>query len=64
MKGIEITVIKDNGEKVTAGFYEPWTLEDTLLTNTANNERLAGIIMEELQPLKEKLDRQERMVEN
>jgi len=64
MKGIEITVIKDNGDKVTAGFYEPWQHSDTLTTNANGNETLAGILMDGLAPLKEKADRAERRSDN
>jgi hypothetical protein len=64
MKGIEITVIKDNGVKVIAGFYEPFTDKDFLTTNAYSNEETADKIIGELPALKEKLDRQERMSEN
>lgn len=63
IKGIEITVIKENGEKVIAGYYEPWTLEDGFLTtygNAVGNEALAALISNELVPLKEKIGRAER----
>jgi hypothetical protein len=66
MKGIEITVIKDNGERVIAGFYPPWGLEDIQFINAAEDTgpEIANALLLELPALKEKLDRQERMSEN
>ena len=62
IKGIEITVLKEDGTKVIAGFYNPFTLEDIDFTNAdAVSKGVIGVMMTELVPLKEKLDRQERL---
>lgn len=61
IKGIEITVIKEDGTKVIAGFYAPWGSADIITTNAVKNTAIAGMLLQEIVPLKEKLDRQERI---